>query len=646
ASIATSTTHSFSNVQATHTISTTFSAIPITTFNITASAGTNGSISPTGVTSVAQAGAQTYTITPNSGYQIATLSVDSGPVANASSYSFTNIQSNRSIAVTFSTTPPVVGDTSVVGRLTATLADIASVQATWAAEPMRAGTVHYYCDCGTGASASCVAGSNSNSGLTTSAPRQTIADAMSTLNSMHSGDTVAMCKGGAFNALNGYNITRSTCTAGTTCVDLREYTPTTFAGTAKPVINNVAGTVNLFTFSGVRGGVRILNLKLNGDNGAIGNRNRAFFFYRGAHDVTMGNLDMDLFDMAIYNESGALTDAFTNNIKLTGNRITNTRVIGYLGGGLNDDTSYNYWDGNGSSTVLDHTLYFNSRKEITNMRVVGNYVRGQYGNTCLGAPIVAHMSVDGLLVKDNIVDIDAAAATGGCWGIAFNNMTSATEAIYHRNTIFSGNTVINGGNAALTVSTCPDCIIESNLVIHDWSDTYELNGIKIPSRATRTQDDVNTRNIIRNNTVWFGPNVTNGGIGIVVGTEGTGHIIANNAVYYGAASGGSQGVDCYSYPLPLNSYAFINNNNCHSIAPYSWEATRGSLAAWRTYSSAQGFDTASFTGNPLFTTAGTDFTPQAGSPLISAGSSLYGSILDMFGRTRTNPPAIGAVEGL
>jgi len=527
-------------------------------------------------------------------------------------------------------------------------ATIESVAAAWAAEPMRAGTVHYFCDCGTGASGSCVAGNNTNAGTSAAAPQQTLAIAVSTLNSMPSGDTVALCKGGAFNALNGFNITRSTCAAGTTCVDLREYSPTTFVGTAKPIINNAVGAdVTLFTFNGNRGGVRFLNLKMVGDNGALGNRNRGFFFYNGAHDVTLGNLDMDDFDVGLYNAGGNTGFVTTTNIKLTGNRFTNIRTFGFLGAGVNADISYNYWDGSGSSTVLDHAIYLAGAVPVTNIQVVGNYVRGQYGPTCLGVPVVAHVAVDGLLVSNNVVEIDAAAATGGCWGIAFNNMTNETAALYHRNARFSGNTVVNGGNAGLTITTCPDCIIENNLIIQNWPYAYELNGIKIPSRAARTVEaaDVNTRNLIRNNTIWFGPNATNGGNGIVVGTEGTGHIIVNNSVYYSASSAGLNGVNCFSYPLALADYAFINNNHCYSAAAYEWVDGRGTLAAWKTYATAYGFDSASIAGvGPMFTAAGTDFTPATGSPLINAGNALHGSTLDITGKTRPATPAIGAYE--
>lgn len=525
---------------------------------------------------------------------------------------------------------------------------IDAVAAAWAAEPVRAGTVHYFCDCGTGASANCVAGNNANSGLTTSAPQQTIAAAMSTLNSMPSGDTVVLCKGGAFNALAGFNITRTSCAAGTTCVDLREYSPTTFTGTAKPIINNVAGASGLFSVNGNLGGVRILNLTLNGDNGAIGNNNDGFFFYGGAHDVTLGNLDLNNFDTAVYNAGGNPGVVRTSNIKLTGSRMTNSRTFGFLGAGINADISYNYWDGNGSSTVFDHTIYLSAAQLVTNMSVVGNYVRGQYGAVCVGAPIVAHMAVDGLLVTDNTVDISAGAVTSGCWGMAFSNVTGDKDAVYFRNAKFSGNTVINGGNIGFTITNCPNCIIENNLVIQNWSYSFENIGMDVPYQAAKLAngDDVNTQNIIRNNTVWFGPNTQNGGIGIRAGIEGNGHIIANNTVYYGATTGGSQGVDCFDYTLPLASYSFINNNHCYSAASsYQWVNGRGTLAAWKSYAAASGFDSGSLDGvDPQFTTVGTNFVPTASSPLIGAGSTPNKSTLDITGKTRPSPPAIGAYE--
>lgn len=80
-------------------------ACGVSTFNITASAGSNGTISPVGGTTVSQGGTQKYTITPASGYQLATLTVGGGPVTPVTSYTFTNVQGNTTIYATFSVAP-------------------------------------------------------------------------------------------------------------------------------------------------------------------------------------------------------------------------------------------------------------------------------------------------------------------------------------------------------------------------------------------------------------------------------------------------------------------------------------------------------------------------------------------------------------
>ena len=90
--------YTFSNLSASHTISATFSQI---TYTIAASAGANGSISPSGAVSVNHGTNRAFTITPNAGYAIAGLKVDSAPVTPSVSYTFSNVTANHTIAATF-----------------------------------------------------------------------------------------------------------------------------------------------------------------------------------------------------------------------------------------------------------------------------------------------------------------------------------------------------------------------------------------------------------------------------------------------------------------------------------------------------------------------------------------------------------------
>ena len=80
-----------------------------TGFTITATAGANGSISPSGEVSVEAGGSQTFTITPNEGYEIADVLVDSESVGAVSSYTFSDVRANRTIEATFAYDMPTVG---------------------------------------------------------------------------------------------------------------------------------------------------------------------------------------------------------------------------------------------------------------------------------------------------------------------------------------------------------------------------------------------------------------------------------------------------------------------------------------------------------------------------------------------------------
>lgn len=72
-----------------------------TTYIITAAAGANGSISPSGSVEVKEGADQTFTITADEGYEIENLKVDSSDVSAASSYTFNNVTEVHSIEATF-----------------------------------------------------------------------------------------------------------------------------------------------------------------------------------------------------------------------------------------------------------------------------------------------------------------------------------------------------------------------------------------------------------------------------------------------------------------------------------------------------------------------------------------------------------------
>ena len=98
ASVGAVTTYTFPPVNSNQVITATFA---INTYMITATAGTGGSISPSGAVSVNYGGSQGFTISPNTNYHLASLTVDGSPITPTGSYTFTAVTASHSIAATF-----------------------------------------------------------------------------------------------------------------------------------------------------------------------------------------------------------------------------------------------------------------------------------------------------------------------------------------------------------------------------------------------------------------------------------------------------------------------------------------------------------------------------------------------------------------
>ncbi len=93
-------TYSFTNVTANHTIAASFA---IETFTITPTNNNPGmgTITPSTVQTVNYGGNSTFTITPTTGYHIATVLVDGIDQGAITSYQFTNVTANHTIVASF-----------------------------------------------------------------------------------------------------------------------------------------------------------------------------------------------------------------------------------------------------------------------------------------------------------------------------------------------------------------------------------------------------------------------------------------------------------------------------------------------------------------------------------------------------------------
>lgn len=108
-------TYTFPAVSADHTITATFA---IDTFTITVTQGAHGTIAPD-TTVVDYGGSQSFAITPDTGYHIVDVLVDGVSKGAVTSWDFTNVQSDHSIAATFAINQYYITVTSAYGNPTA-----------------------------------------------------------------------------------------------------------------------------------------------------------------------------------------------------------------------------------------------------------------------------------------------------------------------------------------------------------------------------------------------------------------------------------------------------------------------------------------------------------------------------------------------
>lgn len=534
----------------------------------------------------------------------------------------------------------------------------ATAASTCANMPIRStGTTYYVCDCQAGAQAGCVPGNDANAGTSPSAPKRRWFAALRSFNAMNAGDTVALCRGGAWNLDTATGTCGSAdpgpthdsgsaylqnprCAAGrgltdpanaSTC-DLRDY-QAPWGGANKPLLAIPSSTTGPSMILGRNGasttGVRVMNLEFKGNNngpgGGMYNDNTGIYF--GSCGATADtswlicNNTFSYFAIALHMmENGASA----SHMNIWGNRV----LMSWLDGLLNGPGSYskidaNFFDNNGgwgSPRGPAHTLYPNGVNGSPGAQIVNNEIR--YSSVpCSNAIISGHGAWDGLNVENNLID---GGSTPGCWGTKLDSgnnsgggsiVHSQRNAHIHRNWVSTGSVGIGVGQA-------PGAIIENNVVVMTGASGWK-RGILIPSEGAYGWD-ITTNVVVRNNTIYLPFNTGNAG-GLEVGRPdeptSTGNVIANNAV----AAGGSSSL-CFVTPLGASAYS-VRNNACYQ-------------GAWGT--SYEG--TSRVTANPLFTSAPTNFAPAAGSPLIGAGSAANAPSMDFALKTRPSPPSIGAYE--
>jgi parallel beta-helix repeat protein len=511
-----------------------------------------------------------------------------------------------------------------------------------------AGTIHYVCDCGTGADASCQPGDDAGAGDSMAAPWQTMAKAITEFANLAPGDSIALCRGGSFtvDANTGTRWVNGQCLAANPCI-VRDYPPPWAAGqVGRPIVSALSGS-NGFAFedggdADHEEGYTFMNLDIRGSGDGDG-----FFLYNDIDDVLVCNVSIDNFAIGFHvegsNPPAVGSDGENERIVLRSSSITNNSAQGWLGACDGCAVEYCSFQNNGfAEAVFNHNIYFSgsSTGPSVGMRAVGNdlYQSAFVGGTCQGVSLVVHGEHDGLLIEGNTVHEDLGAADPGCWGIAMDTGYAEAEGFSH--VTIRNNTVVNVGNVGIGLDACDSCVVENNVVIQEQA--IDTLGIAVPDRDRGPEDLPMTDVTVRNNSLLFG--TAAGGIGIALGGEGTGHLEVSNAIQY---LGNGGGWSCFALDQPTASYAAVDHNLCFypSASGGEWMQGAGALAAWQ---SSSGLDMGSLASDPAFasvTGPGYDLAPSsASSPLVNAGDSAQSSAADHDGKSRDAQPDIGAYE--
>jgi len=499
------------------------------------------------------------------------------------------------------------------------------------------GVDYYVCNCLPGADTDCVPGDDSHDGLSEATAWRTYERAFANFAHMQAGEVMAFCSGGSFRANGTLRWNNYNCRGENPCV-IRDYTPSWGSGDEqRPLFTSEGNGFNLEDggSSNVEEGYTFMNLRLKG-SGTL----RGFFLYNDVDYATFENIEISNFGIAIYSAGSSSThnpgsNGINDNLVIRNCTLVNNSVMGFLGEGINVLIEDNHFQNNGKSANFDHNLY---ASDSVNLTIRGNdlYQSTLIEGKCQGASLVAHGVLSGVLIENNTIREDVGAAGPGCWGMGIDGGWTSPEEF--KNMVIRGNKIINVGNMGIGCGSCYDSLIEDNVIIQE--NTFGTTAIKVPDREPWTGDALTTNISIRGNSIYFTSN--SGNTGIYIGDNGTNHKIVDNAIYY---TGTSSGWNCFDLNLPVSAYDTIDNNLCYyPNAAGEWEQGSGSLSSWQ---SATPFDDHSINQNPLFNDAANyDFTLNANSPLIDAGSGLYSSGFDILGVTRPQGSGydIGAYE--
>jgi hypothetical protein len=470
------------------------------------------------------------------------------------------------------TTKTATATITVTGATTPPTADCATA-------PLRStGTTYYYCDCGSGSASGCRAGNDTGTCTNPATPCRSFSSAMSKWANMAAGDTVALCRGGAWDGATGDWYTKQ-CSNGAYC-DFRDYVPSGFATSSpRPRINTSSGTM-LWGFSGPATGLRWWNLDIRaGSDYSAGN---GIWFATGSNwqDIDMCNLRVDGSRLHVNLSTTGSRDA---RWTVRNSEFDNTGFSAFLGTPPGTTFDSNVFVNNGQlANPQQHTIYFvlpAGTSSDAPYPIVFKNNSVTEGNYCAGVMLVVHETFhqSQVIFENNLVT--STSTDPNCYGIQASSSAHPGDI---QNMIVRRNRIQTSTNATpLELSCCTNCTATDNVILggNVWlNGNSDCNGGVVGTAVT-----------FQNNTVY--------GAGVSVGSVGQNYVIENNAIY-------TSGTPISNSRPMLRPYA----GNVCTHAATGCSVTNGSGAnTWWV--------------NPTQNVATADFHPTTTGPLIGAASS-------------------------
>jgi hypothetical protein len=336
-------------------------------------------------------------------------------------------------------------------------------------------------------------------------------------NTMPAGDTVALCRTGAWSgAVPARN---SNCRAASgswpppvgdvnTC-DFRDYVPSWASGSSpRPIIHGTAGAT-VFDFSTSTQGYRVWNLDIRHDGGGNG----TIFLYRNVNHLDFCNLSLDgqaaPGGLAVYATMPPVTAVAVRN-----SQFYRYGFSAFLGGAHDLLLDSNYFENNGTgNSPQQHTLYVITSASLggvsTRMKVINNEIRTDA--RCGGVMLVVHGRVTDLTIENN--HLATTSTNGNCYGI---QAAGSAESGQFVNLVVRRNRLFLSGQTGIEASACVNCIVSDNIVSGGSGISVNVScrsGMEMPAGPAT----------IQNNSVYKGM--------IAVGCDGNGYVIENNAVW-------------------------------------------------------------------------------------------------------------------